>query len=63
MTEPEWIHRGKTIAQLLRELSSFEDPSLEVRLSTDDGRTTRPISLVVKQDGACVLVFAGEETS
>ena len=62
MSEPEWIHRGKSIARLMKELATFDDPSLEVRLSTDDGRTTRPVSLVAKQDGACVLVWAGEET-
>jgi hypothetical protein len=50
--------RGKTIAELIDELRSFEDQNLEVRISTDDGETHKPISLVTKQDGACVLLSA-----
>jgi len=53
---PAWRTRGKTIAQLIRELQSFVDQGLEVRMSADDGVTTRAISLVAKIDGACVLM-------
>lgn len=63
MSEPTWRTRGKTIAELIDELRSFEDQSLEVRISTDDGETHSPISLVVKQAGACVLVHAPAEDS
>ena len=38
---PEWIGRGKTVAQLIQELHSFEDQSLEVRISV----TVRPSHL------------------
>lgn len=51
-----WTTRGKDIAQLIRELQSFEDQTLEVRISTDDGVTSHAISLVLKSDGACVLL-------
>jgi hypothetical protein len=51
-----WMTRGKTIAGLIQELRTFDDQGLEVRISADDGVTTHPISLVGRQDGACVLV-------
>jgi len=63
-TKPEWMTRGKTIADLIAELRSFEDQTMEVRISLDDGRTHQPISLIVKQEGSCVLVHtdgAGDE--
>lgn len=53
---PEWITRGKTIKQLIKELQSFSDLDLEVRISIDDGETHRPISLVQKSGGYCLLV-------
>jgi hypothetical protein len=46
---PEWVARGKTIQQLIEELRSFENQSLEVKISTDDGETFKCISLVVKR--------------
>ena len=48
---PEWTSRGKTVAQLIEELRSFENQGLEVRISTDGGETSYPISLVTKRDG------------
>lgn len=45
---PEWVTRGKTIKQLIKELESFENQDLEVRLSLDDGDTHSCISLVAK---------------
>lgn len=53
--DPVWTSRGKTIKQLIAELQSFEDQSLEVRISVDDGETSLPISLVVKRSCAAVL--------
>lgn len=51
---PEWIGRGKTVAQLIEELRSFEDQSLEVRISIDGGESSQLISLVRKRGGyAC----------
>lgn len=52
----EWETRGKTIEGLIKELESFEDKSLKVELSLDGGVTSRPISLVGKVDGKCVLM-------
>jgi hypothetical protein len=46
---PEWITRGKSIRQLIKELQTFEDQDLEVRISLDDGNTHKPISLVGRQ--------------
>jgi hypothetical protein len=52
---PEWIGRGKTVAQLIQELRSFEDQSLEVRISFDGGESSQPISLVTKKGEYAVL--------
>ncbi|MGR6739147.1 hypothetical protein [Pseudomonas chlororaphis] len=54
--KPDWMTRGKTIKQLIEELRSFENQDLLVEISTDDGVTKKPISLVVKSGGSCVLV-------
>ena len=51
MINPEWTSRGKTIAQLIQELRTFEDQSMEVRISLDGGSTSLPISLVGKSGG------------
>lgn len=58
--KPAWVTRGKTIAELIAELRSFEDQTIEVRISVDDGATHRPISLVGKEGGVCVLSFSGD---
>lgn len=54
--DAEWKSHGKTIAGLIRELQSFEDQSIEVRISVDDGHTSYPISLVAKSGGRCLLM-------
>lgn len=41
--------------ELINELQSFEDQSLEVRISLDDGQTSLPISLVSKSSGVALL--------
>ena len=56
---PEWINRGKSIRGLIKELQSFDDQDLEVQISVDDGNVRRPISLVGKVDGKCLLVYKG----
>jgi hypothetical protein len=53
---PEWVTRGKKIKELIKELQSFENQELEVRISLDDGETHKPISIVEKVDGFCILV-------
>lgn len=53
---PAWVTRGKTIRQLIKELQSFEDQDLIVRMSLDYGDTHAGISIVQKSDGYCMLV-------
>jgi hypothetical protein len=57
---PEWVTRGKSIRQLIKELQSFSDWDIEVRISVDDGEAHKPISLVEKSEGCCVLVNCEE---
>jgi hypothetical protein len=54
--QPSWVTRGKTIRQLIKELQSFENQDLLVEISTDDGDTQKPISLVMKSGQVCLLV-------
>jgi hypothetical protein len=56
MINPEWTSCGKTIAHLIKELQSFENQELEVRLSVDGGETSYPISLVGKYSGKYALL-------
>ena len=37
--KPEWITGGKTINELIKELESFSDGELEVKVSIDGGKT------------------------
>jgi hypothetical protein len=57
---PEWVTKGKTIKQLIKELKTFENQNLEVKISIDDGETLKCISLVGKEhDGekyVCALM-------
>jgi hypothetical protein len=59
--EPVWVTRGKTIRELIEELSTFEDQELEIRISVDDGELRKPISLVKKSQGHCLLVYCGKD--
>ena len=51
-----WGLRGKTVGGLIKELSSFEDRNLKVEISIDGGRVSKPISLVGKENGKCLLI-------
>lgn len=53
--QPDWVVRGKTIRGLIKELQSFENQDLEVRISIDSGLTHKPISLVSKRGGVAML--------
>ena len=60
-TDPsKWPSRGKTVAQLIQELKSFSDQTLEVRISVNGGVTSVPISLVAKR-GSCAVLENCEE--
>jgi len=60
--QPEWIIRGKSIKQLIKELESFEDQNLLIEISFDDGETSKPISLVGKIDEKCMLLNCENST-
>ncbi|MDR0634599.1 MAG: hypothetical protein LBF91_06425 [Azoarcus sp.] len=47
----------KTLSYLLAALQNVADRDLEVRLSADDGRSSRPISIVAESRGHCLLYF------
>ena len=51
-----WASRGKTLAGLVKELESFENQQLEVRISVDGGQTSYPISLVGRHEGKYALL-------
>lgn len=53
----DWEHRGRTIEELIEELKSFGDQSLPVEVSIDSGNTSKPISMVVKLRGKCLLMY------
>ncbi|HEY9102668.1 hypothetical protein [Chitinimonas sp.] len=62
MANPEWTSRGKTVAQLISELRTFENQDLEVRISLNQGDTSFPISLVAKVDGKYAVLKNCQET-
>jgi hypothetical protein len=61
--EPLWVMKGKTISQLIEELQTFSDQTLEVQISIDDGEIRRPISLVAKSGKTCLLVYCGKDSN
>jgi hypothetical protein len=62
MSNCSWPSKGKTVSQLIRELQSFEDQEMEVRISVDGGETSVPISLVGKVNGRFAMLENCEET-
>lgn len=60
--QPEWIIRGKSIKELIKELEAFEDQNLLVEISFDDGETSKPISFVGKIDGKYMLLNCENST-
>ncbi|MDR6431709.1 hypothetical protein J2782_001414 [Brucella pseudogrignonensis] len=56
VSKRDWASRDKSIRDLIKELKSFEDQSLVVKISIDGGKTVKPISLVGKVNGECVLL-------
>jgi hypothetical protein len=56
MTNPDWTNRGKSVAQLIAELRTFENQDMEARISLDGGETSFPISLVGKSNGRYALL-------
>jgi hypothetical protein len=56
---PEWVTKGKNITQLIKELGTFEDQNLEVRLTFDGGTTHKPISILTRRDGFAMMEYCG----
>lgn len=61
MINPDWTSRGKTVAQLIEELRTFENQNMEVRISLDDGATSFAISLVGKSGGNYALLMNSQD--
>lgn len=53
---PDWIVRGKTIRELIRDLQSFEDQDMQVEISLDSGASSKPVSLVGKERNLCIIM-------
>jgi len=45
----EWGTEEKSIAQIIEELNTFEDQELMVMVSSDGGKTLRPVKLLGKE--------------
>lgn len=54
--QPEWVICGKTIRELIEDLSTFGDQTLEARISVDGGISSKPISIVKKAGKVCLIV-------
>jgi len=48
-TQNEWGAKEKIIAQVIDELKTFEDQELMVMVSSDGGKTLRPVKLLGKE--------------
>ena len=45
----EWGAKEKSIAQIIEELNTFEDQELMVMVSSDGGKTLKPVKLLGKE--------------
>ncbi len=45
----EWGAKEKIIAQIIEELNAFEDQELMVMVSSDGGKTLKPVKLLGKE--------------
>jgi len=59
---PKWVVQRKTIKQLIKALQTFENQDLVVEISVDGGEVHKPISLVKKSGGVCLLVNCEMQT-
>lgn len=57
-----WESRGKTVAELIAELRTFEDQTREARISVDGGQTSVPVSLVGAAGPRSAVLMNCEET-
>jgi hypothetical protein len=54
--QPDWVVRGKTVRQLVRDLLTFQDLDVPVRISLDGGESSKAISIVIATDGICLIM-------
>jgi hypothetical protein len=59
--KPDWIYRGKSVRQLIQELHSFEDDTLEVMISVDKSQTRKPLKSLEHRNGRLLLISADGE--
>ena len=56
---PTWITKGKSITQIIQELRTFEDQTLEVRLTFDGGQTNKPVSILTRRNSYAMIEYCG----
>ncbi len=59
--DADWINRGKTVAQMIEELKSYENQQLEVRISIDGGETSYPVSILTKRQNKYAIIENHQE--
>jgi hypothetical protein len=57
----DWTSRGKTVEQLIKELKTYENQQLEVRISIDGGETSYPVSILTKRENKYAVIENHEE--
>ncbi len=55
--DADYTGRGKTVEQLIKELKTFENQQLEVRISLNGGETSLPISIIGKSENKYALII------
>jgi hypothetical protein len=54
--DADYTGRGKTVEQLIKELKTFENQQLEVRISVDGGLTSLPVSILTKRENTYAVI-------
>jgi hypothetical protein len=54
--DADYTSRGKTVEQLIKELKTFENQQLEVRISVDGGLTSYPVSILCKRENTYATI-------
>jgi hypothetical protein len=54
--DADYTDRGKTVEQLIKELKTFENQQLEVRISVDGGLTSYPVSILCKRENTYATI-------
>jgi hypothetical protein len=59
--DADWTGRGKTVEQLIKELKTFENQQLEVRISIDGGASSYPVSILCKRENKYATIENHQE--